>query len=226
MKSIYAYIGYSNDPAFVYDRGGGFCKMPERVLMFFTSINSLEKFQQNLEIKDDNIIRIHNWCSGIMLSRKQVLELVNDLDDECEKQFILCDLDKIDEDVPFVLVVEDRNDYSAKEDEVNENTDTVEAVDDGRYGHKKTVNFTVYSVPFPICNTRFPEHDPEVELGYVRGAFHNSTPFFAKLWKSGKNGRKYVSVIYYTDYWGDDYDFNCVYAKKMRIPIRRHWKMK
>ena len=34
MKSIYAYIGYSNDPAFVYDRGDRFCKMPERVLMF------------------------------------------------------------------------------------------------------------------------------------------------------------------------------------------------
>ena len=183
----YAYIGYSDaiDEKESLEQKDVH-EIPERVLMVFTNVQSVSKLPE--EVLSSNIVQLRNGCHLRRMTRQHVINFIDTLDDEDHRQSILQKISKISADIPFMLVVEDRT-----KADIDSNGKEM----DRRLEHNMVENCIQFVSNIPMCNKQFSVHEPEVELGYVWGAFTEANrPFFAKLWRSKQSGNKYVTIIF------------------------------
>jgi len=187
VKIVYAYIGYSDGTGSKEStRAKFYPKLPERILMFFTSIHTILRFPEEV-LSVDNTKWIYSWCYGRKITRQQVVDFVDTLDDVNRQQY-LQKIAEINDNASFMLVVEDRNNADAEQSE---------DYSDKQLGCRSVEDCIQFRSSFPMCSKQFLVHEPEVELGYVRGVFTGcDEPFFAKLWRSKQSGIKYVTIVY------------------------------
>ena len=200
LNIVYSYIGYSDGTgAKKSNWSGSYPELPDHVLLFFTSINTTRRLPEVMTDRD-NFIRVHNSCYGRKMTRQQVIDFAEALDDEYDRRQSLQKIAETSKDATFMLVVEDRNSTEA---EKNENYMDKQL---GRRWVEDCIHFQ-YSVP--MCSKQFHVHEPEVELGYFMGALAGiGKPFFAKLWRSKQSGSKYVSIVF-----GFDCEDECEYKE-------------
>ena len=189
IEIIHAYIGYSDGSGSKEGWRAEYCpEMPEYVLMFLTSMYAKSRLPEEI-LNKDNIIQFHPRAYGNKMTRQQVIDFINSLEDESEKQPVLEKLAQIKETATFMLVTEGGNNAGA---DIND-----KEYMDKQLGHKTIEDCIQFRNPVPICRTQFPVSEPDVELGYVRGVFTGiDCPFFAKLWRSKQNGLKYVTLVF------------------------------
>ena len=200
IKIVYAYIGYSDGMGEKDRRSKAFYpELPEHILIYFTSILPVIGLLENFV--DHDRVQIHNWCYGKKMTRQEVAAFTDALGDIAGKEAILHKLEDIGDDVPFMLVVEDSNNYTGE----SSNTYL-----EKQFGSKTVEDCLQFEQPVPMCDSRFPVHEPDMELGYVRGVFTGGdTPFFAKLWRSRLSGLKYVTIVSSFSYAGESIDPVC-----------------